>query len=88
MKYMETYFKRNLSETGNSSDKRRFGWILPQKRRDRKELAIFAITLLHNILAARVIPRQESLPFKYKTLLAKAIMNLGFDQEMRKKGVQ
>ena len=57
VKYLETYFKRNLSETGFSSDKRRFGWILPQKRRDRQEMAMFAIALLHNIFAVRVIPQ-------------------------------
>lgn len=57
VKYLETYFKRNLSETGFSADKRRFGWILPQKRRDRQEMAMFAIALLHNIFAVRVIPQ-------------------------------
>jgi len=52
--FMKTYFKRNLSESGFSSDKRRFGWIIRQRREDRKETAMFTTTLLHNIFFVRV----------------------------------
>ena len=48
--FMKTHFKRNLSESGFSSDKRRFGWVIRQRRGDRKETAMFTTTLLHNIL--------------------------------------
>jgi len=52
--FMKNYFKRNLSECGFSSDKRRFGWVIRQKRYDRRETALFAIGLLHNIFFVRV----------------------------------
>jgi transposase len=48
------YFKRELSESGNSADKRRFGWVLRQRREDRKESALFSIAVLHNIFTIRV----------------------------------
>jgi transposase len=35
VKYLKTYFQRNLSEAAFSADKRRFGWIIRQKREDR-----------------------------------------------------
>ncbi|MBU7013521.1 MAG: ISNCY family transposase [Theionarchaea archaeon] len=54
VEYLEKYFQRNLSETGFSADKRRFGWTLRQKREDRQETAMFSIALLHNIFAVRV----------------------------------
>jgi len=53
-KFLKRYFKRNLSESGFSADKRRFGWLIRQKREDRREMALFAIGLWHNIFAIRV----------------------------------
>lgn len=47
--FMKNHFKRSLSECGFSSDKRRFGWTIRQRRDDRRETALFAIGLLHNI---------------------------------------
>jgi transposase len=52
--FLRQYFKRELSESGNSADKRRFGWVLRQKREDRKESALFSIAVLHNIFTIRV----------------------------------
>jgi len=53
-KFLKRYFRRNLSESGFSADKRRFGWLIRQKREDRREMALFAIGLLHNLFAIRV----------------------------------
>ena len=53
-KFLKRYFKRNLSGSGFSADKRRFGWLIRQKREDRREMALFAIGLLHNLFAIRV----------------------------------
>ncbi|RJS71589.1 MAG: ISNCY family transposase [Candidatus Syntrophoarchaeum sp. WYZ-LMO15] len=53
-KFLKRYFKRNLSESGFSADKRRFGWLIRQKREDRREMALFAIGLWHNVFAIRV----------------------------------
>ena len=44
-KFLKRYFKRNLSEAGFSADKRRFGWLIRQKREDRREIALFAVGL-------------------------------------------
>jgi transposase len=52
--FLEKYFRRNLSEAGFSADKRRFGWIVRQRREDRQEVAAFSIALLHNLFAVRV----------------------------------
>jgi len=52
---LKRYFKRNLSEAGFSADKRRFGWVVRQKREDRREMALLAVGLLHNIFAVRVM---------------------------------
>jgi len=52
--FMKNHFKRNLSECGFSSDKRRFGWVIRQKRDDRREASLFAIGLLHNIFFVKV----------------------------------
>lgn len=52
--YLKTYFKRNLSESGFSSDKRRFGGIIRQKREDRQNMAMLAVGLLHNLFFIRV----------------------------------
>jgi len=54
-RFLKRYFKRNLSEAGFSADKRRFGWVVRQKREDRREMALFAIGLLHNVFAVRVV---------------------------------
>ena len=56
--YLKTYFMRNLSEAAFSADKRRFGWIIRQKREDRQEAALFSIALLHNIFSIRVAPKR------------------------------
>jgi transposase len=64
--FLKSYFKRNLSESGFSSDKRRFGWLeidaplahprfccaKPISSR-RREQALFCTTLLHNIFFVR-----------------------------------
>ena len=52
--YLKSYFKRNLSESGFSSDKRRFGGLIRQKREDRQSMAMLAIGLLHNLFFIRV----------------------------------
>lgn len=54
--YLQQYFKRNLTETGISSDKRRFGWTIRQRLEDRRENALFALTLLHNLFFIRIRP--------------------------------
>lgn len=54
--FLKKYFERNSSEWGFSSDKRRFGWTIKQKREDRKEAAMFSIALMHNLFAIRVKP--------------------------------
>lgn len=51
--YLKQYFLRNLSESGFSSDKRRFGWKIRQRREDRREMAVFAIGVLHNVFSVR-----------------------------------
>jgi len=52
--YLKTYLMRNLSESGFSSDKRRFGGIIHQKREDRQSMAMLAIGFLHNLFFIRV----------------------------------
>jgi len=52
--YLKTYFKRNLSESGFSSDKSRFGGLIRQKREDRQSMAMLAIGFLHNLFFIRV----------------------------------
>ena len=54
--YLSQYFMRNLSESGHSSDKRRFGGIIRQRREDRQESALFSIAVWHNVYAIRVRP--------------------------------
>lgn len=54
MGYLKTYFQRNLSESGYSSDKRRFGGTIRQKREDRQSMAMLAIGFLHNLFFIRV----------------------------------
>lgn len=52
--YLREYFRRNLSESGYSSDKRRFGGIIRQRREDRQESALMGIAFLHNLFFVRV----------------------------------
>lgn len=52
--YLKDYFKRNLSESGYSSDKRRFGGIIRQKREDRQSMAMLCIGFLHNLFFVRL----------------------------------
>lgn len=54
--FLKRYFKRCVSEAGFSADKRRFGWMIRQKRDDRREMAMFSIALLHNVFTTRVVP--------------------------------
>lgn len=54
--FLKDYFRRNLCETGYSSDKGRFGGLIRQKRDDRRDAALFSIALLHNIFFVRVKP--------------------------------
>jgi transposase len=55
--FLSEYFHRNISESGFSPDKRRFGRIVRQKREDRQETAIFSNALLHNLYAIRINPK-------------------------------
>ena len=52
--FLKNYYLRNLSESGFSADKGRFGGIIRQRREDRREMASFSIGLLHNIFTVRV----------------------------------
>ena len=47
--FLRQYYRRNLSKTGFSADKNRFGRKLRQRREDRR-----AMTLLHNVFVTRV----------------------------------
>jgi transposase len=53
----QRYFMRNISEAGYSADKRRFGWVIRQRREDRREMAMLSIALLHDVFAIRVAPK-------------------------------
>ncbi len=53
-RFLKRYFKRNLCDSGFSTDKGRFGWLIMQKREDRREMALFAVSLWHNIFAIKV----------------------------------
>jgi len=48
--YLEEYYRRNQSESGFSEDKRRFGWKISLKRKDRVDTSDFCTTLWHNML--------------------------------------
>ena len=52
--FLKNYYLRNLSETGFSADKRRFGGVIRQKRVDRQEMALMSIAFLHNVFTVRV----------------------------------
>ena len=47
--YLKEYFRRNNSESGFSSDKRRFGWTVRQRKDERIDVAQFTILLWHNL---------------------------------------
>jgi transposase len=49
--FLSEYFHRNLSESGFSADKGRFGSLVRQKREDRRQTALFSNSLFHNIYA-------------------------------------
>jgi transposase len=55
--FLSEYFHRNISESGFSSDKGRFGRIVRQKREDRQETALFSNAFLHNLYAIRINPK-------------------------------
>ena len=52
--FLKNYYLRNLSESGFSADKGRFGGLIRQKREDRREMALISIAFLHNIFTVRV----------------------------------
>lgn len=54
--FLKGYYLRNLCEAGFSADKRRFGGLIRQRREDRREMAMFSTTFLHNLFIARVRP--------------------------------
>jgi transposase len=54
--FLKGYYLRNLSESGFSADKRRFGSVVRQKRDDRRETALFSTAFLHNVFTVRVRP--------------------------------
>lgn len=47
--YLEQYYRRNNSESGFSTDKRRTGWMISQRRFDRMTCAILCTALWHNL---------------------------------------
>jgi transposase len=55
--FLSEYFHRNVSESGFSADKGRFGTIVRQKREDRQQTALFSNALFHNIYAIRINPK-------------------------------
>jgi transposase len=52
--FLEQYFKRNLSESGFSAVKGRFGRNIRQKREDRQQTTLFTNALFHNIYTTRI----------------------------------
>lgn len=54
--FLGRYFERSLSEVVFSAVKRRFGWVVRQRRSDRQEGALFTVSLLHNLFTVRVGP--------------------------------
>lgn len=55
--FLTQYFRRNLSESGFSGDKGRFGSLIRQRREDRQQTALFSNALFHNIYAIRIYPK-------------------------------
>lgn len=52
--YMAEYFQRELCESYYAADKERFGRQIRQRREDRREMASFGVTVLHNLFSVRV----------------------------------
>jgi transposase len=57
--FLQQYFYRNLCETANATDKRRFGNYIHQQRIERQETETKCLAILHNIFATRVKPSTE-----------------------------
>ena len=55
--FLSEYYHRNLSESGFSADKGRFGSTVRQRREDRQQTALFSNALFHNIYAIRINPK-------------------------------
>ena len=55
--FLSEYFRRNVCESGFSSDKGRFGRVIKQRRTDRQETALFSNAFLHNLYAIRINPK-------------------------------
>ena len=55
--FLSEYFHRNLSESGFSADKGRFGSIVRQRREDRQQTALFSNALFHNSYTIRINPK-------------------------------
>jgi transposase len=51
------YVHQNLSESGFSADKGRFGSLVKQRREDRQQTALFSNALFHNIYTIRINPK-------------------------------
>ncbi len=49
LEYLEQYYRREHSEAGFSSDKRMFGWTIPQRREDRIGMADRCQSTWHNL---------------------------------------
>ncbi len=49
-KYLWEYYRRENSETAFSTDKRRTGWIIQQRKENRIQTAITCNNLWHNLL--------------------------------------
>ena len=54
--FLGRYFERCLSEAVFSAVKRRFGWVVRQRRSDRQEDAHLTISIHHNLFTVRVGP--------------------------------
>lgn len=55
--FLSEYFHRNLSESGFSADKSRFGQNVRQRREDRQQTALFSNALFHNLYSIRINPK-------------------------------
>ena len=55
--FLSEYFRRNLSESGFSSDKARCGSMIRQRREDHQQTALFSNALFHNLYAIRINPK-------------------------------
>jgi transposase len=54
--FLQEYFYRNLCETANATDKRRFGNYIHQQRIERQETETKCLAILHNVFATRIKP--------------------------------